>query len=304
MTHGLSAADVARLRRDGSAEARAETAGKLAAAYGRAALAAGERRIAEDIFRLMLRDAEPQVRTALAEALGSCAHLPREIARALADDVEPVALPMLACSPALSDTDLIEIVRAGGEARRVAVAGRETVSEPVSAALAETGGEAALLALIDNRGAWIGEPALAAMAARLHADGRLTPASLLRALCGGALGFFEAGVAALAEIPLANVRRLIREKGRKGRAAVLRRAGLPAGLLGPCGAAAEAASESCAEDDAPEPTRLRLVVSERVRQCFEASGEPGPGAESDDPAGAARAAAVSAPRAPPGRTRS
>ena len=60
----LSEADVDRLLIDPSPENRVNTAAKLAEEFGRGALTDSQRKLAEEIFRLMGRDAEVRVTTA------------------------------------------------------------------------------------------------------------------------------------------------------------------------------------------------------------------------------------------------
>lgn len=156
----LTEKDVARLLADPSGSARAETAAKIATDFTTQTLTDGERRMAEEIFRLMLKDAEVRVREALAVNLKETPLLPHDVALALAKDVESVAVPILQFSEVLLDADLIEIVRSQGPAKQVAVAGRATVSEGVSDALVTAGDEEAVTTLVANKGAEISEGAL------------------------------------------------------------------------------------------------------------------------------------------------
>ncbi len=161
MTHsGLTQDDVVRLLTDPSGAARAETAGKIAAGFDRSVMSEAERKIAEDIFRLMVRDAEVRVREALAQNLKKNPGVPHEVALALAKDVDSVAEPILKFSDVLTDDDLVEIIRTQGPAKQVAVAGRPKVSESVSSALVETHNEAAVQTLVENKGAAISEQSL------------------------------------------------------------------------------------------------------------------------------------------------
>ena len=66
----------------------------------------------------MAKDVELTVRRALSESLRSARHLPNDVALRLANDVEAVALPILADSPVLTDADLIELVRHGSADRQ------------------------------------------------------------------------------------------------------------------------------------------------------------------------------------------
>jgi len=146
---------------DPSGENRAETAGKIAQGVETGVLSPKERQIAEEIFRVMVRDVEVRVREALAESLKGVPDLSGDIAQSLAtDSADSVALPMLESSAALSDEELIAIVNSGQESRQVAVAQRDSVSEVVSEALVDTGNEDAVVALVANEGATLREDTL------------------------------------------------------------------------------------------------------------------------------------------------
>jgi len=110
----LSSADVAKLLQDPNVENRAAAAAKVATTFGDAQLTEGERKIAEDIFRVMLKDASVRVRHALAESLKENPDVPHDVATSLAKDVDEVALPVVEFSSVLTDQDLIR-----SSARRV-----------------------------------------------------------------------------------------------------------------------------------------------------------------------------------------
>lgn len=158
MAEELSVSDVARLIDEPSAANRAIAAGKVASRYEEGALSDAERQIAEDIFRVMVKDAEERVRMALVKHLKHSAGLSKDVAQSLARDVsDAVAVPMLQVSEALSDEDLIDIVRTQGAKRQTAVAGRPTVSEAVADALVDHGDEGVVATLVGNEGAEVGE---------------------------------------------------------------------------------------------------------------------------------------------------
>ncbi len=156
-TERLSQADVTRLTDDPSAEARAEMAAKLAAEFDGQELGSAERRIAEDIFRSLVKDAEVRVRQALSEHLKASPQIPEDVALALASDVDSVALPVLQYCEVLSDEDLIGIIQAGSTEKQTAVAQRSAVSANVAEALIETGNDSAVAELVGNEGAKLGD---------------------------------------------------------------------------------------------------------------------------------------------------
>jgi len=157
----LSEADVKRLLNDPSPDARADAAAKIATHYDAAAdFADSERKLAEEIFSIMCKDAEVRVREALSSNLKDCPYLPREIASSLANDVDSVSVPILTYSSVLTDEDLIEIVRSQGEEKQKAIASRATVSSDLSDALIDTRNEAVVGTLVANEGAEISGSAM------------------------------------------------------------------------------------------------------------------------------------------------
>ncbi|RMD63434.1 MAG: DUF2336 domain-containing protein [Alphaproteobacteria bacterium] len=159
-TQQLSKADVARLLSNPSPEVRAETSAKVAGQFAAGGLSEAERKIAEDIFRALVKDVEIRVREALSVHLKHSPDVPHDVAVTLARDVDSVALPMLKFSEVLTDEDLIEIVRGDSSAKQVAIAQRPKVSAPLADALIDTGNERAVARLVSNEGADLTEKAL------------------------------------------------------------------------------------------------------------------------------------------------
>lgn len=153
----LSGTDVAKLISDPSGDQRAETAEKVSAAFSAGALSDEERKIAEEIFRIMVQDAEVRVRQALSESLKNNPQVPHDVAIDLAQDVVEVATPIIQFSDVLTDEDLIEIVRNCDEDHQVVVAKRDTVSTEVSEALTDSDSERVVGTLMANEGAEISE---------------------------------------------------------------------------------------------------------------------------------------------------
>ncbi|MCH7636954.1 MAG: DUF2336 domain-containing protein, partial [Proteobacteria bacterium] len=156
----LSQTDVESLLTDPSPANRERAAAKIATDYAGEVLSDEERQLAEEIFRLMVQDAEVRVRQALSFNLKDFPGLSHEIAVVLASDIEAVSIPMLRSSSVLTDGDLIEIVRTQGTGKQTAVAQRAAVSEAVSDALIETRSEQVVSTLVGNVGAKISEDAM------------------------------------------------------------------------------------------------------------------------------------------------
>jgi uncharacterized protein (DUF2336 family) len=342
----LSPADVQRLLTDPSVDNRALTAGKLGDTFSSGGLSASERKMAEDIFRLMMRDLEVKVRKSLSDSIKLSPDLPRDVALAMANDVSDIALPVIEASSVLTDDDLINIINSKPAEYQVAVAARATVSEVVSDALVATENQQVVERLVQNDGAEIGENTLSRvldkfghierishpMATRsvlpvsvaerlvnlvserirdhlvthhnlsddmamdlvlasreratlglLTGDGdapdvvelvdqlarnkRLTPSIVLRALCMGDLTFFEAALARLAGIPVANAYQLIHDRGQTGLERLLKKAEMPSQMLPIIRSALVIAEELGFAHE--EREKMQALVLERVITKFE-----------------------------------
>jgi uncharacterized protein (DUF2336 family) len=154
----VTQADVAKRFADSSAQVRVETAEKICAEFVQGGLSDSERAEAERIFHIMAQDVEVRVREALAKNLKECPEIPHDVAVRLAHDVDSVSEAILQFSEALTDRDLVEIVGDCQEAKLLAIAKRKQVSEPVSAALVDSGTEEVVTTLVANEGAQIAEP--------------------------------------------------------------------------------------------------------------------------------------------------
>lgn len=153
----LSSADVAKLLQDPNSDNRAVAAEKVASTFSAPGLTDTERAIAEDIFRVMLKDAAVRVREALSDSLKDSPLVPHDVAIGLAKDVESVSIPMIESSQVLNDEDLVEIVQTQSREAQKAVAGRPIVSSRVSDALVDTSDEKVVATLIENKGATLNE---------------------------------------------------------------------------------------------------------------------------------------------------
>ncbi len=154
----LNQLDVERLLNQPSPQVRAIVANKLSMAMENYDLSDQELDIAKDIVRKMAVDVDMQVRLALSKNLRYSKHLPHDVALKLARDVEAVALPILTDSDALTDDDLIELVRSSEAVKQKAIASRARVSEKLSDVIITTADENAVVALMDNTGAMISHP--------------------------------------------------------------------------------------------------------------------------------------------------
>src|ERR1700726_5021942 len=129
---------------------RAEATRSLARAWLISDLTEDDRDAAEGALLMLLDDASPLVRQAMAEVFAHSADAPAAIVQALSLDQPSVALPVLEHSPLLIDADLVDIIATGNCEMQCAIARRINLPASVCAAIAEVGSAAAALELIEN----------------------------------------------------------------------------------------------------------------------------------------------------------
>jgi uncharacterized protein (DUF2336 family) len=342
MAIAISLQDVDRLLSESSSDIRADLADKVASNLAGSSLTPAEIEVALDIVRILARDLEERVRASISRGLRHSVHLPRDVAQKLADDVDAVALPLLTASLILTDEDLVKLVRGGSTSKQEVIASRPNLTELVSEALIVHSEEPAVLVLLGNLGASIGEqglhhaitrfsgsnqikqamvvrpnlpvtvserlvalvseelqqhllrlqalsPGIAAdivlhsreqaimhlsggssetelsqMIAQMHANGRLTPTLMLRALCTGDIAFFEFALAVRGGVPLANAQILIHEPGRRGLAALYHKATMPENLFDVVRTAVDVVDETGFDGDTRDLERFRVRVISRI----------------------------------------
>jgi uncharacterized protein (DUF2336 family) len=103
-----------------------------------------------------------------------------------------------------------------------------------------------------------GEVELKRLLRQMHANRRLTPLLVMRALCLGDLPFFEVAMAVMANVPVANARILIQDAGPKGLASLYEKAGMPPRLLPALRVVLDAVRGT--EFDGGEHNRTRVIA--------------------------------------------
>lgn len=153
---------------------------------------------------------ETSVRALLARRLADEPVVPPRTLARLAHDEAGVARLLLERSPALGESELVSVARSREEAHRLAIAGREGLSEPVTDILVEWGEAGVLHKVTANRGARFSQAGFEGLVSRSGED------EMLQRL-----------LADRADLPLAQVRRLI---DMAGGAALQRLRGTLAGI--------------------------------------------------------------------------
>ncbi len=114
---------------------RAEATRSLARAWLISNLSEDDRAAAEGALLMLLDDASPLVRRAMADVFARSADAPAAIVQALALDQPSVALPILEHSPLLIDADLVDLIATGNCETQCAIARRAALprrSAPLS----------------------------------------------------------------------------------------------------------------------------------------------------------------------------
>jgi uncharacterized protein (DUF2336 family) len=348
----LSRADVERLLDRSSVETRVETMAVLVGELDGGTLEGNERRLALEILHCFAGDAEVAVREAVAWQIHNSPLLTPDLADRLVDDVARVAFPVLRHADGLDDAVLLRVLAQGDPAKQLAVAGRRSLSAPVSEALAREGGLVVVTCLLRNEGADLGEPPLGrtldrfgrvravqeAMAARpglplaiverlvaiasdavraalvarhrlapslvealvargreaatiallrpildteedvaiaarwLHANDRITPSFLFRALCAGDVVLFDAAIALAAGLDVGTARLIAWDDGSLGLPALFRHCRFPTALVPPFRTAVRTAKElGYAGGDAGRDAYQSAVIARVFETCLPTS---------------------------------
>ncbi|MDB2415356.1 DUF2336 domain-containing protein [Rickettsiales bacterium] len=148
----LTAEDVKELIRNPSVEAKNAITEKLSRQYAGGDFSESQKEIADQIFRLLVKDIEVKIRETISANLKDVSNVPKDIILSLAKDVEKVSLPVLVFSDVLDDNDLIEIIESTSEtSKHVAISKRKDVSDSVSGALIDTESQIVVDSLLDNK---------------------------------------------------------------------------------------------------------------------------------------------------------
>lgn len=149
----ISRADIDALIREPSAAMRSRIIEKIANTYDSGLLSAAETTLANEIFRLLVRDTERKVRVLLAQRLKASMQVPHDIIWALANDQHhEVASPVLQYSHVLTEEDLITIVMATRDhPRLMAIAARDSISKELAHTLVATHDAKVNKKLLSNR---------------------------------------------------------------------------------------------------------------------------------------------------------
>ena len=116
-----------------------------------------QRRKVENFALMLAHDVSEEVRQCLAFELRRAPDLPRSLVMLIVRDIESVCEPFIRSTEIFTDEQWIEILDDLEEHALAALARRPAVSEPMSFALVQAGGERTVSGLMNNRGAEMSE---------------------------------------------------------------------------------------------------------------------------------------------------
>lgn len=151
--------DIKELMANPTAETKIRVIEKLSGQYNSKGFTDSQVRLAEQIFRLLLHQAEIDVRRALSENIMASDAIPHDVVSALANDVAEVSMPVLEFSEVLTEDDLKNIIENSEESTDKArvIARRNELSQGVSSALVGTQDEQVVGTLLQNDNAEISD---------------------------------------------------------------------------------------------------------------------------------------------------
>jgi uncharacterized protein (DUF2336 family) len=150
-----------------------------------------EREAYDAVFCALSSEMEEAVRVDLSQRFADNPTAPHRLVKNLAMDAAAVARPVLERSTVLSDEDLLDVVRTGGQEHLRAVSRRPTVPERVSDVIVDRADEVTLDVLVRNDGAVLSREVSEALVSRAEqspalgealVERRTLPLDLLNAL--------------------------------------------------------------------------------------------------------------------------
>jgi uncharacterized protein (DUF2336 family) len=167
------------LASDGTPLARAELTGAVAELLEQD-LGPRERELISDVLISLMRQAEADLREALAERLAIVDTAPLRVILHIANDEIEVARPVLNLSQVLSDLDLLYIIKGKTPEYWREIAQRPRLSESVMNMLAETRESQTIRALVENERIQLTYKAAAIIGSMAESDDDLAKPLLLR----------------------------------------------------------------------------------------------------------------------------
>lgn len=139
-----------------------------------------EKELITDVLMALMRQAEKDLRAALAERLAAKESVPLRIVLHLASDEIAVADSVLRNSPVLQDMDLVYLVKSKGKEHWRSIARRENLGDKVVDSLAETRDLATAVILTENKNQHLTDNAVKIFANMARSSDKLARPLLMR----------------------------------------------------------------------------------------------------------------------------
>lgn len=157
-------ADVVELKNCPSTETKLRIAEKIISYYNSGITDTKEKRVVHDIMYMLAHDADIRVRKCLAHSLRFDHRVPYGIIKTLIFDISEVAVPILEYVKAITDEDILEIIRTTQQGTKmVAISCRQPLPKEIVQALLDKGNEEAILNVVANSGAIVTETMMQAL---------------------------------------------------------------------------------------------------------------------------------------------
>ena len=153
--HILNKQDAVNLAEQTSVENKSIIARKVSSFYAGINITPQAAQLAEDIFRIMVRDTEVKVRETLSDSLKHCKDLPKDVISAIINDKDSIAIPFIQHYASLTNDDLIKIINIPSINKQKAVAKRSRLSAEISHYIVECCSDTVVGELISNETAII-----------------------------------------------------------------------------------------------------------------------------------------------------
>jgi len=134
---------------------------------------ADERRVVENVARMLAEDVSVHVREVLAYELRNSAELSRDLAERIACDVESVSGPFLATARCFTDEQLADLIPRLEEAAQISIARRPDLSPAACHAVVKVAGEKPVTYLVRNDSLCLPEQAIDTLLERFKGNKRL-----------------------------------------------------------------------------------------------------------------------------------
>ena len=132
---------------------RAQAVNALARAFLFSQMSEHDRLTAQCAMTVLLDDPSTRVRFALADALASAKHAPRNVIMALANDSAEISTMILSRSPIFSDGELVDLMAGGSVEQQIAISCRGSIAPALCGGIGEVGVVEACLGLLFNKAA-------------------------------------------------------------------------------------------------------------------------------------------------------